>query len=287
MRKIGLDKFYTKPEVAYQCVDWLKKYYNINYIYFLEPSAGDGSFIKYLTKYEAYDIVPENSNIIKQDFLTLTTTSADFAVGNPPFGKRSSLALLFLNHSAELCDAIAFILPVSFMKWSVQKQINKDLKLVDYFYLEPNSFTDKGKDFSIRCVFQLWVKKDGKYDKNFNDKRLIAPPPIHHNDFKIWQYNATVQSVNVVEEDWDIAIYRQGYHNYNQIFNHNDYHYIKSKMTGTTKQQFIFVKPKNQQVYNNIISMDFNALAERNISTPGFGKADFVSYYTEIFDFSQ
>jgi hypothetical protein len=28
--------------------------------------------------------------------------------------------------------------------------------------------------------------------------------------------------------------------------------------------------------------MDFNALAERNTSTPGFGKGDFVSYYTEL-----
>ena len=28
--------------------------------------------------------------------------------------------------------------------------------------------------------------------------------------------------------------------------------------------------------------MDFNALAERNITTPGFGKGDFVSYYMEL-----
>jgi hypothetical protein len=28
--------------------------------------------------------------------------------------------------------------------------------------------------------------------------------------------------------------------------------------------------------------MDFNSLAERNTATPGFGKGDFVSYYTEL-----
>ena len=43
---------------------------------------------------------------------------------------------------------------------------------------------------------------------------------------------------------------RQGYHNYNEIFTRKDY--------------------------------DFNALAERNTATPGFGKGDFVSYYTEL-----
>ena len=31
-----------------------------------------------------------------------------------------------------------------------------------------------------------------------------------------------------------------------------------------------------------ILDMDFNALAERNTATPGFGKGDFVSYYTEL-----
>ena len=104
--------------------------------------------------------------------MTLLSTKADFAIGNPPFGKRSSLAINFINHSAELCEAIAFILPVSFMKWGVQKQINNNLKLVDYFYLNPNSFTNNGKDFSVRCVFQLWVKTNGKYDNIFLDKRL-------------------------------------------------------------------------------------------------------------------
>lgn len=31
-----------------------------------------------------------------------------------------------------------------------------------------------------------------------------------------------------------------------------------------------------------ILDMDFNALAERNTATPGFGKGDFVSYYSEL-----
>ena len=33
---------------------------------------------------------------------------------------------------------------------------------------------------------------------------------------------------------------------------------------------------------HNILNMDFNLLAERNTSTPGFGKGDFVSYYNEL-----
>ena len=48
------------------------------------------------------------------------------------------------------------------------------------------------------------------------------------------------------------------------------------------KQQFFFIKPLSAEAEKLILSMDFNALAERNTATPGFGKGDFVSYYTEL-----
>lgn len=53
-------------------------------------------------------------------------------------------------------------------------------------------------------------------------------------------------------------------------------------MTGATKQQFFFIKPLTSEAECIILNMDFNALAERNTTTPGFGKGDFVSYYTEL-----
>ena len=48
----NLDKFYTKPEIAQQCVDYLKQLITIssNDI-LLEPSAGCGNFLKALTNY--------------------------------------------------------------------------------------------------------------------------------------------------------------------------------------------------------------------------------------------
>ena len=58
---------------------------------------------------------------------------------------------------------------------------------------------------------------------------------------------------------------------------------IKGKMTADKKkQQFFFIKPLSDEAEQLILSMDFNALAERNTATPGFGKGDFVSYYTEL-----
>ena len=167
------------------------------------------------------------------------------------------------------------------MKWSVQKNLSANFALHSYTYLEPESFTVKGEPYSIRTVFQIWVKKGSQYDNGTN-LRLTRQPPISHSDFEIWQYNATPEAVKYVEEDWKYATYRQGYHDYNQVFTRDDYEYIKEKMTGTKKQQFFFIIPLSDEAEKLILGMDFNALAERNTATPGFGKGDFVSYYTEL-----
>ena len=278
----GLDKFYTQDHVAKQCFEFLHSQLNIseNAIY-LEPSAGAGSFINLLSHYIALDIAPEDDRIKKQDYLKYEVDKENFiTIGNPPFGNRSKLAIDFFNKAATMSDVIAFILPVSFMKWSVQKNLSSNFALYNYMYLEPESFSFNGEPYSIRTIFQIWVKKGSQYDNGTN-LRLIKQPPISHEDFEIWQYNATPEAVKYVEEDWKYATYRQGYHNYNQIFTRKDYNYIKEKMTGTKKQQFFFIKPLTEEAENLILNMDFNALAERNTATPGFGKGDFVSYYIE------
>ena len=279
----GLDKFYTQEHVAKQCFEFLHSQLNIseNAIY-LEPSAGAGSFINLLSHYIALDIAPEDDRIKKQDYLKYEADKENFiTIGNPPFGSRSKLAIDFFNKAATMSDVIAFIVPVSFMKWSVQKNLSSNFALYNYLYLEPESFTSNGKPYSVRTVFQIWVKKGGQYDNGIN-LRLTKQPPISHEDFKIWQYNATPESVKYIEEDWKYATYRQGYHDYNQIFTRENYDYIKEKMTADKKkQQFFFIKPLTEEAENLILNMDFNALAERNTATPGFGKGDFVSYYIE------
>lgn len=278
-----LDKFYTQKMVAKQCFDFLKAELNLSgNEMFLEPSAGGGAFLDLITNYVALDIAPEDARIIQQDFLTYETNVTDYVtLGNPPFGSRSKTAVDFFNKAASMSEIIAFIVPVSFMKWGVQKQLDHNFALRSYMYLEPESFLADGEPYSVRTVFQIWVKREGKYC-NGADVRLTKQPPISHPDFKIWQYNATEEAVKYIEEDWKYAVYRQGYHDYNHIFSKNDYDFIKDKMTGEKKQQFFFIKPLSDESDKIILNMDFNSLADRNTITPGFGKGDFVSYYTEL-----
>lgn len=50
-----LDKFYTKPIIAEQCVNFLKEKLALTGDEtYLEPSAGAGSFLAYLPQYTVY-----------------------------------------------------------------------------------------------------------------------------------------------------------------------------------------------------------------------------------------
>lgn len=272
--------------MAKQCYNFLiERYPQVKNKRFLEPSAGAGVFLPLLNDYVALDIAPEGDNITAQNYLEYKPDYFNFiTIGNPPFGKRSKLAIDFFNYASTMSDIIAFVVPVSFMKWSVQKELSHAFKLKDYFYLEPESFTANGVPYSVRTVFQIWVKADSEYDTDKEkDLRLKSTPPTSHPDFKIWQYNATPQAVKYVDEDWEFATYRQGYLDYNKLFTREDYDYIYNKMTGESKkQQFFFIKPLTAEAKEIILNMDFNALAERNTATPGFGKGDFVNYYKEL-----
>lgn len=117
----NFDKFYTKTEVAKECYNFLITHFpEVKDSLFLEPSAGDGKFLPYLKNYIALDIKPESDLITEQDFLTYITGEKHYiTIGNPPFGSRSKLAIDFFNKAASMSDIIAFIVPVSFMKWNV------------------------------------------------------------------------------------------------------------------------------------------------------------------------
>lgn len=116
------DKIYTKPEIAAQLLKELDLY---SYSLVVEPSAGNGAFSNLISNCTALDIEPENEKIIKQDFFTFIPKQSNvLVIGNPPFGEQSTLAIKFFNHAAEFASTIAFILPKSFRKVSVQNKLN-------------------------------------------------------------------------------------------------------------------------------------------------------------------
>ena len=166
-----IDKFYTKSDVASSCITLIKQHVSMNETdLIVEPSAGNGAFIdgiKLLSKHHLfYDLEPENADIIKQDYLTYDHREIKkrfvkiHVVGNPPFGRQSSLAIKFIRKSCEFCNSISFILPQSFKKESLKNKFPLQFHLVYECDLPDNSFLVDGSEHNVPCVFQIWEKKE-------------------------------------------------------------------------------------------------------------------------------
>ncbi len=168
--EIGLDQYYTKPEAASYCyktlIDCLKqrkiKHTNST---FIEPSAGCGNFYKLLpTKRRlGFDLEPMHPEIQKMNFFSFTPNDNTnyVAIGNPPFGARSWMALAFMNYCSTFCEAVGFILPMYFAsigKGSAMRRV-KGMRLVHSEEMPKNIFTkENNKEVDINTVFQVWVK---------------------------------------------------------------------------------------------------------------------------------
>jgi len=176
MQKTGLhrntkDKYYTKSHIVNYCLQAIKERVVIqDNDVIIEPSAGNGAFSDPLSKSHnnvlAYDIEPDNDGIIQQDYLTFGASAIKdkydkiHIIGNPPFGRQSSLARKFIKKSCEFCDTLSFVLPKSFKKDSFQKTFPLHFHLMYQVDLPEKSFQVNSKDYDVPCVFQIWIKKD-------------------------------------------------------------------------------------------------------------------------------
>jgi len=202
----GLDQFYTNTDIAIKCYDKLKQLININdFDIHLEPSAGAGSFFNIMDNSKKFglDIEPKKEDINKMNFFDYKPTDDKkyLVMGNPPFGRVSSLAVKFFNKSAEFSDCIAFIIPRTFKRVSIQNKLNLNFKLIynEDLPMVPCCFTPK---MTAKCCFQIWIKTDEKrekinYDKTHKDFNFVKhgpkneknqPTPPNNCDFVMKAY---------------------------------------------------------------------------------------------------
>lgn len=170
LKRNTIDKFYTKDIVVELCLNLVKKYIEINSNdLIIEPSAGNGSFItgikSIISNFKFYDLKPNHAEIIQQDYLeydysNITKTfSKIHIIGNPPFGRQSSLAIKFIKKSCEFCDSISFILPKSFKKDSLKKTFPLNFHLIFEIDLPEKSFLVDNIEHDVPCIFQIWNKQ--------------------------------------------------------------------------------------------------------------------------------
>jgi len=169
--KYKLDKYYTPLELAEYVVNKTEEIIGEqNITEYIEPSAGAGVFLDcldYLDKpYLAYDIEPEDSRIMEQDYLKLELEykRGKCVIGNPPFGVGNTLSVKFYKKSIELADYIAFIQPIS--------QLNNNMQMYEFdlVYSEDlglHNYSEK----QLHCCFNIYKRpQSGKLNKRPNYK---------------------------------------------------------------------------------------------------------------------
>lgn len=159
-----LDRFYTTPETVQKCLELMDL---SAYDCIIEPSAGTGNFLTQFPNTAdiyAYDLRPEGDNIVEADWFKVDKSQfsnykSTLVCGNPPFGQQNNLAIRFFNEAAQFCNTIAFVLPLSFKKGSIQNRLNRSFHLVKEIVLADCEFLLKDEErIKVPCVFQVWER---------------------------------------------------------------------------------------------------------------------------------
>jgi len=250
-KNIELDKFYTPKQVAKDCIDtFWRTCFGITEI--IEPSAGNGAFSLQIPNCIAYDLEPEHESIIRQDFLKLNLPykQGRLIIGNPPFGDRNNLARSFYKKATELCDAIAFILPISQLNNSDSLYEFNLIKSVDLGVLEYSGM-------KIHCCFNIYTRpKNG----------LNSKPNFKIDWIKVYRDDQDgYESINA-----DLCIFRRGASA------------GKEKFTDTHTQTYkIVVEDKNKAEYvkDRILNFDWSNF-KKHQSAPSLSKNDIYRLFT-------
>ena len=253
-----LDQYYTSPPVARECWLALDPFLPSGAKAYLEPSAGIGAFLDLMPKARrlGLDLEPKHPEVLKMDFFEFSgrfpIAGQVITVGNPPFGKNASVAVRFFNHAATFSQVVAFVVPKTFRKASLQKRLSTDFHLLQDIDLPQNAFEFEGIPYDVPCCFQVWHRTDSQ--------RIHKDTALTHPDFSF-----------VGKSEADFAIRRIGGRAGAIIEDFADYsaqshYYIKANLPIA-------------QVKAILKSVDWSEARENNAGNPSISKRQLVSGY--------
>ncbi len=255
-----LDQFYTSPTVACDCIAFaMAQFMHLNFDTLLEPSAGAGAFSDQLGQAcLALDIDPRKPGIVQTDFLIWTppvNLGRTLVIGNPPFGRVARTAIKFFNKAAEFADAIAFIVPLSFRKESIQRQLDLRFHLLSELELPDQSFVFEGAPYSVPCSFQIWERR--------GEARWLIPKTTTHADFTF-----------CTRDQADFALQRVG----------ANAGRIKPVAEAGSANSHYFLRAKGDATLLRwrFEKIDFDTVRRNSAGCPSISKTEVVDLYSQI-----
>jgi len=267
-----LDQFFTKKDIVIQCLIELEFYYKLeDFDIIIEPSAGQGSFVKMLPANKRIAIELDNE-LCEQNkeyrcmsffnYICEVTDENILVIGNPPFGTQNKLSVDFFNHAAQFADVIAFIIPKTWNKQSIHNRLNENFHLVKSVDLPEDCFYgDKGTN--VKCCFQIW--------KFSEEKRIPEKKILSHKD---WDFLSYVKTNDDLEppKNADFVVLAYG-SNSGQVstdlfqWRPKSVHFIKSKIN-------------KKELMERLSVLDYSC-ANDSARQSSLCKSDLVRLYTE------
>lgn len=237
-RVTGKEQFYTPVGLAHTLVEYVEQILGpLQGKKVLEPAGGTGSFVEAASakgaKVISFDIEPLHPAVEQGSFLEQELSHENLiTISNPPFGRNNSLSIPFFNHAATSSDAICFIVPRSWRKWSVTNRLDLNFELlsdqdldIDYMDSSGDLISDKSR---LATCFQIWKRTS------------VARVPVKIKDMGV------VEKVSPQQADISLTVFGYG--------------------CGTVKQQFdrvpnttqLFLKLNHPKALAALRSVDFS-----------------------------
>jgi len=275
-KQINNEQFFTNFETAERLAKiiegqpWFSKVTKV-----VEPSAGDGAWLKAMEVHEAYDIDPKHQDVKLQDFLdpsfSVENNGSVLYVGNPPFGRMGKLAKQFIKKCAEDGDYIAFILPASFAKVTQIRQLPKSLHLVYQEDLLTETFRFEREGKVVSTIFQIWEKRD---------VNRVDPPKLREcDDFSFVKFTSPIKGPAApVPAGSNIAICTHG-SGAGKVFEDS----FQSKNTRT--HRFIKIKSNitKEELADRLRSLDFQSVFKYTVGATCISTEEIIRLYLKTF----
>lgn len=238
-RVTGKEQYYTPKSLARELVSELEAILGpIRGRVVLEPAGGTGAFIDAAIeagahKVVSFDIEPLHSGVRVGNFLEQELAlNNSLTISNPPFGRNNALSIPFFNHAAPLSEAICFIVPRSWRKWSVSNRLDTDFELIHDRDLAIDYVDSEGEPISTKTrlatCFQIW-------------RRTTVPRSrVRIKDMGV------VEKVSPTEADIALTVFGYGCGK------------IKSDFPRTKNTTQIFLKLKHPKALEALGSVDFS-----------------------------
>lgn len=257
-RAAELDQIFTTDEVARHLVGFVIRRYGSHPHLFIEPSAGLGAFLKHMPASKiGIELDCKIPGLLAADFLTVSVqcTPPIIVVGNPPFGKNSGLAVKFFNHAARMADVIAFVLPRTFRKTSIQNRLHQNFHLVDEIDVPAFAFTFRSKPKNVPCTFQIWERRQ--------QERKLYELQMSHPDFEFTD-----------RDNADFAVQRVGA-NAGRV--HHDFKQSSWKPGEKPIEDHYFIRGPVEGIFRKL---DFASMARNTAGNPSLAKTEIVALYS-------